>query len=252
MSSASVAGGLGPVAGIAGSLIGGYQNSQDIQQGMEDYRNNVNQGTAVLNQGKTDANAAFSPYTANGAAGSNGLLSSIQDRQQAANPALTNTSPSDVSQYLNPSAAYSTDMANKSIQAQALASGGAGGGMLKALSNNANQMGMTNYNAAYQQMLDTNNQNFGQQQQQYTNNNDFQQQQIGNYAGLAGQGLQATGANQNINAGYNSGINANYGDIAANQQSGYDALGNNANNTANSVGKQTSAGLGGILNMFGG
>jgi hypothetical protein len=238
-------------AKVAGPIVGGYGNSQDISTGMAGYQNDVNAGTDVLNQGKADASAAYSPYTANGVTGTNGLAASIQDRQQATGPALSNTSPDSVDAYLNPSAAYSTDMANKSIQAQAIASGGAGGGMLKALSNNANQMGMTNYNSAYQQMLDTNNQNFGQQQQQYTNNNDFQQQQIGNYAGLAGQGLSATGANQQLQSGYNDGINKNWNNIATNEQSAWDALGKNFNDTSVATGNNISGGISDIFKSGG-
>lgn len=234
---------------IAGPVVGGIWNSRDISKGMKSYRDNVNQGTDVLNQGIAAADQAFSPYAQTGATATQGALSAIQNRQQAAQPTLSNTSAGGVSAWLDPSMAYSTDQANKGIQAAALAQGGAGGGMLKALSNNANKMAMTNWNNAANTMLEANNQNFGQQQQQYANKTGFDQSQIENLSGLAGQGLQAVGANQNVNAGYRSGINTNFGDIAANQQSGWNALGKNAKDLWTGLGSNVA---GGITNIWGG
>jgi hypothetical protein len=110
-------------------------------------------------------------------------------------------------------------------------------------------MAMTNYNNAYNQMLQSNNQNFGQQQQLYTNNNDYQQQQIQNYGNLANTGLSANNANQHLQLGYNSGINNNYGEIAANQQAGYNAKAGIWGNMAQGVGDGLGAG---ISNIWGG
>jgi hypothetical protein len=244
----SIAGIVGPAANLAGGIIGGIQNSNDIQQGMKQYQDYTGKGTAALQGGLASANAAYSPYTATGAAGTSGELDRIQNRQQADQPGLSNVNPSQAMSYLDPSAAYSTDQSNKTIQAQALASGGAGGGMMKALSNNANDRAMTNYNNAYSQMLNTANTNFGQQQQQYANKTGFDQSQIQNYTGLAGQGLQAVGGNQSIDAGYNNGINQNWGDIAANQQSGYNALGKNAKDTWSGAGADVANGIGSVAN----
>jgi hypothetical protein len=235
-------------AKVAGPLVGGIMNSNDIQQGMADYRTDVNRGTSVLQGGINSANAAYSPYTGAGASGVAGEQLAIQNRQQAAQPTLSNVDPSQALSYLDPSAAYSTDQSNKAIQAQALASGGAGGGMMKALANNASDRAMTNYNSAFGQMLGAANTNFGQQQQQYVNQTGYDQSQIQNYAGLAGQGLQAVSGNQGLNANYNAGINGNFGDIAANQQSGWNALGKNAKDTATDLGNNIS---GGISNIWG-
>ncbi len=234
---------------IIGNVAGGLWNSRDISKGMESYRDNVNQGTQTLQGGIQGANDAFSPYTSTGAAATTDALSAIQNRQQAAQPTLSSVDPSQAMGYLDPSAAYSTDQSGKAIQAAALASGGGGGGMLRALSNNASDRAMTNYNNAYSQMLDTANTNFGQQQQQYANQTEYDQSQIQNLAGLAGQGLSAVGANQGINAGYNAGINTNYGDIAANQQSGWNAHGKNAKDTLIGLGNDIA---GGISNLWGG
>jgi len=245
--SAAIAAAAG--AKTLGNLAGGLWNSRDISKGMESYRGNVGAGTSVLQGGIQGANDAYSPYTSAGANAMGRALSAVQNRQQAAQPTLSNVDPSQAMGYLDPSAAYSTDQSGKAIQAAALASGAGGGGMLKALSNNANDRAMTNYNNAYSQMLNTANTNFSQQQQQHANQTGYDQSQIQNLAGLAGQGLQAVSGNQGINAGYNTGINNNWGDIAANQQSGWNALGKNAKDTISGLGSDIA---GGIMNIFGG
>lgn len=236
-------------AKVAGPLIGGWGNSQDISQGMADFNNDAGAGRSVLQQGQQVANQAYSPYTQAGATGISGETNAIQNRQQATGPTVTNSNPNDVSQYLNPSAAYSTNQSNKAIQSAGIAGGAVGGGMLKALSNNANQLAQTNYNNAYSQMLNSNNQNFNQQQQQYTNNNDYQQQQISNYTGLANQGLQANSANQQLQAGYNNGQNEDWMKQADNSQSAWNSLGNNFNKTSVDTGNALA---GGISSIWGG
>lgn len=238
---------LGAAASGVGSLVGGIMNSNDIQQGMQDFQNNVNQGTDVLKQGQAGSNAAFSPYTTAGATGASGMEAAIQGRTQAPNAAVTDNSAGNaIANYLDPSSAYSIDQANKEIQAEGIAGGAVGGGMEKALSNNANQMAQTNYNNAYSQMLAGNNLTNTQQNTNAQNTNNFTQQQVGNFGQLAGLGLNATSSNQGLQAGYNSGINSNFGDIAVDQQSGYNALGKNANNTATNAGNSA----GGILSTF--
>ena len=237
------------IAGMVGPAISAYMNSNDIQQGMHAFNNAVGQGTGVLQAGQQGANQAYSPYTQAGAGAIGNEANAINNRVQATNPTATNTNPNDVSQYLNPSAAYSQDQAMKQAQAAGIAGGAVGGGLLKAISNNANQMAQTNWNNAYNQMLQTNQQNFGQGQQLYQNNNDYQQQQIQNLGGLAGLGLQANNANQNLQLGYNNGINQNWNNIASNDQTAYNALGQNA---LQGVTNTTKGIQGGLTSLFGG
>lgn len=235
---------------LAGSFLGGNAQNKSTQQGMDAYKDYMNQGISTLNQGKSSSNAAFQPYTNAGTQGLQGYQTSIQNRQQAVQPSLSNSNPQTaISSYLDPSAAYTSDQAMKATQASAIAKGGMGGGLAKALSNNANKMAMTNYNNAYQQMLDTGNQNFGQQNTIYGNKTAYDQSQIGNYGNLANIGLQATGTNQGLQYQYNNGINQNYGDIAASQQSGYNQKGKTSGDMWNNIGSSLSSG---ITSLFGG
>ena len=237
------------ISGILGPVIGAIGQSSDVQQGMQDYQNQVQQGTNTLQAGQTAANAAFSPYTAAGATGVNGELSAIQGRTQAPNAAVTdNSAQNAIANYLNPSAAYSINQADNAIQAAGIAGGAVGGGMEKALSNNANQMAQTNYNDAYSQMLAGNNLTNTQQNTNAQNTNAYNQQQIGNFGNLASQGSSATAANQSLDANYNNGINANYGEIAVDQQAGQNSLGSIFNNASTATGNNV---MNGITNMFG-
>lgn len=241
--------GLGLGSKLLGGIIGANSQNDATQQGMDAYKQYAQQGIDTLNQGKASSNAAFQPYTNAGATGVTGYTDSIKNRQQAAQPNLSVSNPQEaLNKYLDPSAAYTMDQASKATQASALAKGGMGGGLAKALSNNANKMAMTNYNNAYQQMLDTGNQNFGQQNTIYGNKTAYDQSQIGNYGNLANMGLQATGTNQGLQYQYNNGINQNYGDIAASQQSGYNQKGKTSGDMWNGIGSSLSSG---ISSMFG-
>jgi hypothetical protein len=239
-------------AKVAGPLIGGYGNSQDISTGMADYNNDANAGRSLLEVGKQAATEAYSPYTQAGATGVSGYTSAITGRTQATNPTLSNTSASDVSQYLDPSAAYTSDQARKQSQAAGIATGAVGGGLEKAISNNANQAAQTNWNNAYNQMLSTNNQNFQQQQQQYTNNNDYQQSQISNYGNLANVGLSAVNSNQQLQSGYNQAENQDWMHQGENSQSAWNNLGANFNKTAGDTANAIGGGISSVWPATGG
>ena len=228
---------IGPAIGMAGNIIGGIGATQDLNQGLRDYNRNVGLGTGVLERGMQAATAGYSPYTGAGATGAAGELAAVQNRQQAQGPQLSNTGPGGVSAWLDPSMAYSADQARKQAMASGLATGGVGGGLLKAISNNANQMAQTNWNNAAGQQLAANNQNFGQGQQQYENNTNYQQQQIGNYGGIANRGLQSQSALQGQLGQYNTGINQNYNNMADQAMGVAGQRANIFNNTANATAK---------------
>lgn len=225
---------------VLGGLAGTLAANNSIDKGMRDYRNNVNKGSDVLRAGQAAANSAYSPFTTAGATGATGLATAITNRQQATQPTLQVSDPTAAMGYIDPSAKYTADQANKAALATGIAGGALGGGMMKALSNNANKMAMTNYNNAYNQMLQSNKQNFDQQQQQYANTTDYDQSQITNYGNMANMGLTANTANQGLQQQYNSGINTNYGAIGASQASGNAAKGGMWNNFANSAGDTIS------------
>lgn len=202
---------VGGVLGAAGTLWANSEEQDAAEKAKAAYAEQANKGINTLQGGRMENTANQTPFIQAGQAGAAGTLSSIQNRQQAEQPTQSNVTPSGVvSDYLNPSAAYTTRIANDAITAKALAGGSAGGGMLKALSDNANKMAMTNYNTAYQQALDTGTQNFNQGQQIYSNKTAYDQSQIGNYQNLMNTGENAASNLGTTNLGYDNSLNQSF------------------------------------------
>lgn len=237
-------------AKTVGGLFGGIGQYNDTQRGMTSYRNLANQGITALQQGKADANAAFSPYTDAGKTGVSGLTGATQgytDTAMSGMPTAQTTTPQGTQAWLDPSADYSTAQANKAMQASALAKGGAGGGLARSLANNAQKMAMTNWNNAAQQQMQANNQNFQQNQQNWQNKFNVANQNVGNWQNLANVGLTATGQNQGLQAQYNAGINSNYLSQAGANQQGWNKKGEIYNKTATDLVNNIGGGIGAIF-----
>ena len=228
----------------AGGIIGGIGATNSVQKGKQQYIEKSNQGIDTLNQGKAASTAAYSPYTQMGATAAGNWQNSVNNRQQAQTAQVQNTTPTGTQAWLDPSANYSTDQANRAMQASAIAKGGVGGGMARALSNNANKMAMTNWNNAANQQLTANNQNFNQANTNYLNNTNYQQQQIENQANMTNIGLQANTANQGFQAGYNRDINGNYVGQADASQSANNMKAKILGDAANNIGSIPGFGSG--------
>jgi hypothetical protein len=262
-----MAGGLSAVGGMmktVGPIIGAAGQIDDINNGVDAYKTQISKANDLSTTAKSDANSAYSPYMTAGAQGATGASSLIANRQQAAQPTLSNVQASDTQSFLTPASNYSQDQARKQAVAAGAGSGAMGGGMLRALSNNAVNQASTNWNNAYQQMLDAKKTNFSQQQQQYTNNNDFQQQQIANNAGLMNTGLSAVGKNADLASLYNGRINDNLIGLGTTQANAWgkkgqifsDAAGGIIDNAGNLVGAIAGSdggisGIGGATGDFG-
>lgn len=236
-----------------GGLVGGVGQYNDTQQGATSFRNLAARGVGQLQQGKQEANQAFAPYTGAGVEGVSGQTAATQgylgNVGKAPGAEGYKTTAGGVSEWLNPSAAYSTDQASRAIQASALAKGGVGGGLARALSNNASQMAITNWNNAAAQQQGANAQNFGQASSEWSNNKAAQDANLGHWSNLANMGLQATGANQNLQGQYNTGINENWLKQADATQGAWNSKGKIFNDTATGFGNNIG---GGITSIWGG
>lgn len=238
---------------LAGPIIGGIGNSQDVSQGSQDYNSAINAGSALLANGQQGATAAFSPYTTTGTTAIGNEANAINNRTQAPNATVTdNSSQNAISNYLNPSSTYSINQADNALQSAGIAGGAVGGGLLKALTNNANQMAQTNYNNAYGQMIQGNTLTNSQQNQNAQNTNNYTQQQVQNQSGLAGQGLQAASTDQTLQNNYLTQENQNQQKIAANDQSAQNSLGSIFNGVADVTGLGAANALPGIVSGLSG
>lgn len=243
-------------AGALGSLIGGESASSDLAAAKREALGYSQQGINQLQKGLGELQSNYEPYLESGKHGLAGYQNSIDNRTQSQLASTSNSSPTKaISDYLNPSAAYTTDQAQKAIQASAIAKGGMGGGLAKALSTDASNRAMTNYNTAYQQMLDTGNQAFNQENQNYLNNEQFKNTQTQNYADLAKLGSSNLANYSQGAAGYNNGINAGYENMATTAGNIGSAQAKNSNAMWNGVGGALTGALGtaaGLSNLFSG
>lgn len=205
---------MASLLGTVSSIAGGVGQSRAYSKGLRDYKNAVGQGTDQLRTGMETATQAYDPYAQAGVAGTQGELSAVQGRQQAALPQLQQTTATSAREWMDPSSNFMQDQARKAALSSGLATGATGGGMQKAIADNAAKMGLTAWNSAAGNALAANQANFGQQQQNYQNLTDYQQQQIGNYGNIANRGLQSQNALQGLLGQYNTGINQNYTGIA--------------------------------------
>jgi hypothetical protein len=256
-------GGVGAVLGggsaLLGNLFGSDSASKAAQKAKEEYAKQAQLGINTLSTGMEQNTANQTPFIQAGQTGATGVVDAITGRTQAAQPTLSESNPNKaVSDYLNPSSAYTTRLANDAIQAKALAGGASGGGMMKALSDNANKMAMTNYNNAYQQMLDTGTQKFGQEQQQYTNKTGYDQSQINNYQNLMNAGETAAANTGTTNLQYNNNLNQAYENLGQSNAGAEITKGNigatSSQNSGNLIGGMLqNSGVGSKLaSLFGG
>ena len=246
---------LGGGASLLGNLFGSDSASKAQEKARQAYETQAVKGINTLSAGMDQNTANQTPFIQAGQTGATGTVNAIQNRVQADQPTLSNSSPSKVSDYLNPSSAYTTRLANDAIQSKALASGAAGGGMLKALSDNANKMAMTNYNNAYQQMLDTGTQNFNQGQQVYSNKTNYDQSQIGNYQNLMNAGESAAANTGNTNLQYSNNLNQAYENLGQSNAGAEVGKGNiaatSSQNTGNLIGSTIqNSGVGSLLSSL--
>ncbi len=242
---ATIAGPYGALIGgglsALGSLFGGFGASNSANKARQAFNEQAQNGINVLQQGKTAANAAFNPYASAGDVASQNELAAVQNRQQAQTATYDPVTAAGAKEWLDPSVNYQIDQSNRAIQASALAKGGVGGGLARALSNNAQKYAQTYWTQAQQNQLAAKNQNFNQQDVNYQRNNQYQQDQINNYGNIATRGLTATGANQTLQSAYNKDINSNYIDMGnagsiANYNKGK-IFQDTANTIGNSLGK---------------
>lgn len=227
---------IGGLIGAGSTLWANEEEKDAADKAKAAYAEQANKGINQLYTGREETKSNFQPYLDAGKQGAEGTVNSIQNRERYKDPTLSNVTPGSViSDYLNPSAAYATRVAGDAITAKALAGGSAGGGMLRALNENANKMALENYNNAYQQALDTGTQRFGQENQIYKNRTDFDQSQIGNYQTLMNTGTNAASNLGTITSNYDTNINTSYKDLG-NSQAGGEYLKGSSNSAATQQG----------------
>lgn len=138
--------------------------------------------------------------------------------------------------YKDPGAVYAAKQSGQALAANALAAGATGGGALKALQSNQNNLALNNYQNARNSWMDTSKMMYGQANDQYNRDYGNMNNQLDRYSNLATGGQNAAGALM----GYGNTAAANMGQM-------YGAYGNAQ--AAGTVGANNAffTGLGGVV-----
>lgn len=230
------------------SLAGGMSANRMMNRAAGQARAATQQGVDVLNQGIDASNQAFSPFVQAGTETLGQYQTGVENSGNIGIPEASQDFSFDV--WKDPSAQWALEQQQAATTMGALASGRFSSGTMKTLQGNALNNAKTTYNDAFSKYLQDTNQKFDQGQTIYEDRNQQEKQKLDRQAGLVDMGLNATGTNQQLGAGYRSGINADYQSLA-------DALGNigmqkagNMRNMFSGLGGAVSGGLTNGLNSI--
>lgn len=198
---------------LFGTLLSGGTNLWAANEGMDEQRKYINEGTqaykdqmaqgiAGLQAGQAGLAGGYSPYTTMGGDAAAGLAQGGYNAVMPGQPVASNYGPSSADPWLSKISDYSLRKANAATQASALAKGGMGGGLARALSDQSQDYAKQYWQDANTAAQNAANMNFGQQQQQYANAANWQNQQAGQQQAMAGLGLQAQSGLQGQNLDY--------------------------------------------------
>jgi hypothetical protein len=203
---------LGPIGTAAGGLIGGIGGLLAGNAAAKEARRAAAAAAAAqakareaLTAGRGQAEAAYSPYAQFGTDATAMYGDALKGGAQA--PEF-NYQQDEFSfdQYQDPGAQYRMDQANKAIQASAIAKGGVGGGLARALQGNSQGMASQEYANSFNRFQDTSKMLYGQAADQWNRDNTVQQQHLNRLQGAQSQGQAGQLAQSSLLQGYDSGI----------------------------------------------
>lgn len=113
----------------------------------------------------------------------------------------------------DPAVANAIQEANKALEASAMAKGGMGGGLAKALQANTANIANQGYSSAFDRWQKNSQMMNEQAQQKYNRDYGFQSDRLKNYGGLAQTGLGATQDVANLGQGLAQSVSGMYGDM---------------------------------------
>lgn len=137
--------------------------------------------------------------------------------------------------YTDPGANYAMQSAMQEINESGLARGAVGGGTIKAIANQVNDIAQNNYANSFQKYLAKSNLSQGQAESQYNRNLDFTKLGLGLQQNISDNGLQATGALASANNPLTGQMANSAAGIGAAQAAGSAGVGTGIANGLNSL-----------------
>lgn len=247
----------GPYGALAGGLIGGIGGWLSSNE-QEDAANRAaaqqmamfQAGLADLQQTREQARTDLSPY-----------MQTSQDANQRLGGLVAGMkqSPFDYQQQdfnfdtnSDPGAQYLMQQATQAINASSIGRGASGGGAIKAMQAQSQDMAGQAYSGAFDRYLKNSQMRQGQATDKYNRDMGFQSQQIGANADMANRGQQAALGIGNIGSQMSQAIGGMYGNIGDAQATGTMSAGNARAQGISSLATGLSRGLGGFTGMSGG
>lgn len=232
------------------SLAGGFSADRALSRAAGQARAATQQGVDTLNQGIDASNQAFSPFIGAGTETLGQYQTGVANSGNIGIPEASQDFSFDV--FKDPSAQWALEQQQAAANMGALAGGRFSSGTMKNLQGNALNNAKTTYSDAFNRYLQDSNMKFGQKQTIYQDQNQQEQQKLDRQSGLVDMGLNATGTNQQIGAGYRGQINSDYMDLGGMLAGIQGAKAGNMRNMFSGLGDALSTGVGGLNSIFSG
>jgi hypothetical protein len=192
--------------------------SSAAKRAARDQARAIQQGIDFQKGVYSDAQGNLNPYIQSGQQNLGTYQNMLDTAQQ---PTLNYQQQAfDFNKYKDPSAEYAMQQSAKAMEASALAKGATGGGFAKALQQNQNNLANQAYQNAYGRWQDTSKLMYGQASDQYARDYTAQQARLGQYAGLAGQGLTAASGLAGVGTSAAQNMGSLYGGLGSAQAAG--------------------------------
>lgn len=230
--------GLGMGLGVAGNIAGSLIQANAARAAAAAQREAIARGIAESNKYYDRGVAGFDPYAKAGGAAVGQLPGMIAGMEQ---PEYGYQQKEfDFKGHQDPGAEYALQEAAKALNASSIAKGAMGGGALKAMATEQNNLAQTAYRGAWDRWLDESKLKQGQAENAYARDYGWQNNQIEKTAGLASMGQQAAGSQATL-----------LGAQAAGQVAPYTNMGGASAAGTLGAANATGAGINGTLGALG-
>jgi hypothetical protein len=229
----------GLTSGIGG-MIGGSAASRAAAQ----QRAAIQQGID-FSQGMYDKSAAsFQPYQQAGTQALGQYQGMLEGQQQPEFGYQQQEFQFD--RWKDPSVANAIQEANKALEASAMAKGGMGGGLAKALQENTANIANKGYTSAFDRWKQNSEMMSKQAEDKYKRNYEYQSDRLKNYGGLAQSGMDASKTMAELGSGLAQSVSGMYGDMGNASAQGTIGQSNSALGALSGLSGAVNTGLGAL------
>lgn len=209
------AGGIGNSLGaLTGGLLSlpfqmyaGRENRKYLNQAMDEINKGYANAGNLTGEGQKYIQDQYNPFTYGAQDTYRQTGDYLGGMRQPDQARLSNFNANSANPYLNKMSMYQSDMANRGLNASALARGGVGGGLASEIAGQTARQAGLNYADANRMAMEAGNANFNQGNTLYSNNVNWQHGMFNNMLGYGNQAIgQMNVGNQMYNQYQNDAI----------------------------------------------